>query len=103
VYIDDIQIFSKTAEEHVVHLRQALDRLKTNQYHAKLSKCEFERSKVKFLGHIVGADGVKVDPAKIAAINNWKKPENVSEVRSFVGLATYFRKFVEHFHKSVLL
>ena len=97
VYIDDILIFSKTIEEHQEHVKQALDLLRVNKFHIELKKCEFEQKGVKFLGHLVGADGVKVDPSKIAAIRDWKTPENVHEVRSFVGLATYFRKFIHLF------
>jgi len=77
VYIDDILIFSKTAEEHVDHVHKILDLLRDNHYHIKLSKCEFEQKEVKFLGHMIGADGVKVDPAKVAVINGWKVSTNL--------------------------
>ena len=92
VYIDDILIFSKTIEEHQEHVKQVLDLLRENKFHIKLKKCEFEQKEVKFLGHLVGADGVKVDPAKIAAIRDWKTPENVHEVRSLCGLGHLFQK-----------
>jgi len=101
VYIDDILIYSKNPDEHASHVRQVLELVQANNYHIKLSKCEFEQKEVKFLGHIVGADGVKVDPAKVAVNNEWLRPTNVHGVRSFVGLATYFRKFIEAFSRMV--
>lgn len=101
VYIDDILIYSKDEGSHVKHVRQVLDLLRTHKYHIKLAKCEFERQEVKFLGHIVGKSGVKVDPAKTAVINEWSQPKNVQAVRSFVGLATYFRKFINNFSQMV--
>jgi len=101
VYIDDILIFSKNKAEHVWHLQQVLEVLRENKFNIKLSKCEFEKPEVKFLGHIVGADGVKVDPAKTAVVTNWPVPNNLSALRSFVGLATYFRKFIRKFSKIV--
>ena len=101
VYIDDILIYSKDAKEHTSHVRQVLELLRANHYHIKLPKCEFEQEEVKFLGHIIGCNGVKVDPAKVAVIQEWLRPTNVHGVRSFVGLATYFRKFIEAFSKMV--
>jgi len=101
VYIDDILIYSKTPEEHIQHVRQILDLLRQHAFHIKLKKCEFEKKEVTFLGHIVGADGIKVDPTKIQAIKDWKTPTSVHEVRSFVGLATYFRKFIRWFSQMV--
>ena len=101
VYIDDILIYSKDATEHVSHVKQVLELLRANHYHIKLPKCEFEQKEVKFLGHIIGVGGVKVDPAKVLVINEWLRPTNVHGVRSFVGLATYFRKFIEGFSKMV--
>jgi len=101
VYIDDILICSKSAEEHVKHVRQILDLLRESKYHIKLKQCEFEQPEVKFLGHIVGAEEIKVDPAKVQAIQDWEPPTNVHGVCSFVGLATYFRKFIESFSRVV--
>jgi hypothetical protein len=101
VYIDYILKYSKSAEEHVKHVRQIFDLLRESKYHIKLKKCEFEQPEVKFLGHIVGAEGIKVDPAKVQAIQDWEPPTNVHGVRSFVGLATYFRKLIESFSRMV--
>ena len=94
VYLDDICIHSKSPEEHAIHLRAVLSRLREHQLYAKRSKCVFGQATLKFLGHILSADGVKVDPEKIEALQNWPTPSNVTDVRQFVGLANYFRKFV---------
>ena len=101
VYIDDILAYSKTPEEHLVHLEEVLQTLAKNDLFVKLSKCDFEKSEVKFLGHIVGKHGIRVDPAKTAVLSEWPVPKDVPEVRSFVGLATYFRKFIQGFSKLV--
>ena len=94
VYLDDILIFSHSAEEHVAHLRTVLERLEQHQFYCKLSKCDFFKSSVTFLGHIVSADGVRPDPRKTAAVQGWSVPSGVPELRAFLGLANYFRKFI---------
>ena len=99
MFIDDILIYSKNPEEHEQHLRTVLETLRRHQLYAKLSKCEFWLDKVAFLGHIVSANGISVDPAKISAITNWSAPTNPTEVRSILGLAGYYRRFVENFSK----
>ena len=99
VFIDDILIYSKNQEEHEEHLKLTLQILREHQLYAKFSKCEFWLSKVHFLGHVVSAEGISVDPAKIEAVINWKAPRSVTEVRSFLGLAGYYRRFVESFSK----
>ena len=97
VFIDDILMYSKDAQEHEHHLRIVLKTLRKNKLFAKLRKCEFWLREVSFLGHIVSAEGIRVDPVKIKAIMNWKPPRNVTEVRSFLGLASYYWKFVQGF------
>lgn len=95
VYLDDILVFSKNEQEHVEHLRQVLDILRQQKYYAKMSKCEFMKAEVPFLGHLVSAAGVRVDPRKVEAIRDWPTPTTVTQVRSFLGLANYFRRFMQ--------
>ena len=99
IFIDDILVYSGSSEEHSDHLRIVLQTLRERQLYAKLSKCQFWLDRVAFLGHVISAEGVSVDPQKIKSVVNWKPPKNVSEVRSFLGLAGYYRKFVEGFSK----
>ena len=94
VSIDDILIYSGSKEDHEEHLRVVLQILRENQLYAKFNKCQFWLDSVTFLGHVISAEGVSVDPQKIEAIVNWKPPTNVTEIRSFLGLAGYYRKFV---------
>ena len=97
VFIDDILVYSKDAQEHEHHLRIVLQILRENQIFAKLSKCDFWLKEVSFLGHIVSDEGIRVDPMKIEEIMNWKPPRNVTEVRSFLGLTGYYQRFVQEF------
>jgi hypothetical protein len=97
VYMDDILIFAKSKAEHVELLRQVLQILKENNFFARLDKCEFEQHELKYLGHIVSADGIKVNPVKTKSISEWPTPKSVKDIRSFLGLANYFRKFVQGF------
>ena len=99
VFIDDILVYSGNSEEHSEHLRIVLQTLRERQLYAKLSKCQFWLDSVAFLGHVISAEGVSVEPQKIEAVVNWKPPKNVSEVISFLGLAGYYRKFVEGFSR----
>jgi hypothetical protein len=91
VFIDDILIFSKTEEEHRKNLRLVLEKLRSNQLYTKFSKCEFWLTKVAFLGHVIFAGGVSLDPDKVRDVLNWMPPTNVSEIQSFLGLAGYYR------------
>ena len=97
VYLDDILVMSRTPEEHEQHLRIVLQILRENGLKAMLSKCEFNKAELHFLGHVIGKDGVAVDPAKIDVIEKWPLPKSLKELQSFLGLAHYFRKFVDHF------
>ncbi|GJW05463.1 putative reverse transcriptase domain-containing protein [Tanacetum coccineum] len=99
VFIDDILIYSKSEEEHEVHLKTILDLLKKEKLYAKFSKCEFWLKEVQFLGHVVNCDGIHVDPSKVESVKNWKIPESSTEIRSFLGLAGYYRRFIENFSK----
>ncbi|WVZ80921.1 hypothetical protein U9M48_028355 [Paspalum notatum var. saurae] len=99
VFIDDILIYSKTEEEHEEHLRLVLQKLRDHKLYAKLSKCEFWLDQVPFLGHIVSKGGIMVDPSKISSVMDWKVPEVVKEVRGFLGLAGYYRRFIESFSR----
>ena len=102
VFIDDILIYSKSEEEHAEHLRIVLQVLKDKKLYAKLSKCEFWLHKVSFLGHVISGDGIAVDPSKVDAVLHWETPKSVTEIRSFLGLAGYYRRFIEGFSKLAL-
>ena len=97
VFIDDILVYSRDEQEHEQHLKIVLQTLREKKLYAKLSKCDFWLKEVSFLGHIVSAEGIRVDPAKIEALVNWKPPQSVTEVKIFLGLAGYYRGFVKGF------
>lgn len=100
IYLDDILVYSKTPEEHEAHLEAVLTRLAEYQLYARLEKCNFNMPEVLFLGHMVGRDGIRVDPRKIEIVRSWPTPKTQSELRSFLGLANYFRRFV-HAYSSI--
>ncbi|XP_038975302.1 uncharacterized mitochondrial protein AtMg00860-like [Phoenix dactylifera] len=97
VFIDDILIYSKGKEEHEEHLRSVLQLLRREKLYAKFKKCEFWLNEISFLGHVISGDGISVDPAKVEAVVQWNKPTNVSEIRSFLEMAGYYRRFMEGF------
>jgi hypothetical protein len=101
VFIDDILIYSKNEEEHAQHLRIVLTRLREHQLYAKFSKCAFWLEEIQFLGHVLSAKGIAVDPSKVKDILEWKPPTTVHQVRSFLGLAGYYRRFIPDFSKLV--
>ncbi|GJX68177.1 putative reverse transcriptase domain-containing protein [Tanacetum coccineum] len=100
VFIDDILIYSRNKEEHANHLRIILELLKKEKLYAKLSKCDFWISIVQFLGHVIDSQGIHVDPAKIKAVKNWASPTTLTEIRQFLGLVGYYRRFIKDFSKT---
>ncbi|GJW97143.1 putative reverse transcriptase domain-containing protein [Tanacetum coccineum] len=99
VFIDDILIYSRNEEEHANHLRIILELLRKEKLYAKFSKCDFWIRMVQFLGHLIDSQGLHVDPAKIEAVKNWASPTTPMEVRQFLGLAGYYRRFIQGFSK----
>src|SRR6266498_4846029 len=99
VFLDDILVYSKDEAEHAEHLRIVLSQLREHKLYAKFSKCAFWLKEVAFLGHILSAEGIAVDPSKVRDVLNWKQPQTVSEIRSFLGLAGYYRRFIANFSK----
>ncbi|GJZ44732.1 reverse transcriptase domain-containing protein [Tanacetum coccineum] len=99
VFIDDILIYSRNKEEHADHLRIILELLRKEKLYAKFSKCDFWISIVQFLGHLIDSQGLHVDPAKIEAVKNWASPTTPTEIRQFLGLAGYYRRFIKDFSK----
>eukprot|EP00873_Tetraselmis_striata_P043672 jgi/Tetstr1/463936/TSEL_008741.t1 len=97
VYLDDVLIYSKTAQEHLEHIRLVLRELQRHHLHIKLSKCSFGRTSVEFLGHIVEAGQIKMDPRKVEAVQQGPVPKTVKDVQGFLGLAGYYRKFIHNF------
>jgi hypothetical protein len=99
LFIDNVLIYSKNDSEHEEHLRMVLQKLRDNQLYAKFTKCDFWLDEVHFLGHIISKGGIAVDPTKVISIVDWKIPSTISEIRSFLGLAGYYRRFIEGFSK----
>ncbi|CAH1422254.1 unnamed protein product [Lactuca virosa] len=100
VFIDDILVYSRSEEEHSRHLRQSLETLRAEKLYAKLSKCEFWLRSVNFLGHVVSQEGIHVDPSKIKAIEGWAVPMTPTEIRQFLGLAGYYRRFIQNLSRT---
>nr|GFB26905.1 putative reverse transcriptase domain-containing protein [Tanacetum cinerariifolium] len=99
VFIDDILIYSKDEKEHEEHLKAILELLKKEEWYAKFSKCEFWIPKVQFLSHVIDSQGIYVDPAKIESVKYWASPKSPTKIRQFLGLAGYYRRFIEGFSK----
>ena len=102
VFIDDILVYSRSREEHEYHLGIVLQTLRGKQLYAKLSKCEFWLDRVSFLGHVVTKDGISVDPGKVDVVENWRRPTTMTEIRSLLGFAGYYKRFIEVFSKIAL-
>lgn len=97
VFFDDIRVYSKTLSEHLIHLHQVLQLLHDNNWKIKLSKCEFGQQRTQYLGHVISAGGVATDDSKISALREWPIPIDVTQLRSFLGLAGYYRKYVRNY------
>jgi len=97
VFLDDILIYSPSLDTHIIHLRQVLDRLRAHQLFLKLSKCFFAQLQLEYLGHIISGAGVSTEPSKTAALLSWPVPQTVTDLRGFLGLTGYYRRFVKHY------
>ena len=97
VYFDDILVYSKSLDDHITHVRNVLTTLRNECLYVNLKKCSFCMEKVNFLGFVVSSNGVEVDEEKVKAIKEWPTPKNVSEVRSFHGLASFYHRFIKNF------
>jgi hypothetical protein len=102
LFIDDILIYSKNREEHEEHLRLVLQVLREHQLYAKFSKRDFFQKQIHYMGHVISEEGVAVEPDKIRSIMEWPTQKDISDIRSFMGLAGYYRRFIKGFSKDWL-
>ena len=100
-YLNDILIYSDKMEEHTRHVHRVLERLTDAGLHLKPEKCEFHKTEVKYLGLIIGADGIKMDPSKVETVKAWPPPENLRDVQVFLGFANFYRRFIKGYSKVV--
>jgi Reverse transcriptase (RNA-dependent DNA polymerase) len=99
-YLDDIIIYSKSEGEHLQHVETVLQKISNHELYGKLSKCHFNETEVEFLGHVVNAEGIKMQRSKVEAIQKWPRPKNVRELPSFLGIANYYRRYITNFDTS---
>jgi len=99
VFIDDILVYSKSNEEYEEHLRTVFRTLANHKLYAKLKKCDVWMEKVHFLGHMIFKEGISVDPTKVATVIDWLRPTNITEVRNFIEMARYYRRFLQDFSR----
>jgi len=99
IFLDDILVYSKTHADHMMHLEYALQTLRQQKLYAKKSKCEFNKSEISFLGHVINSNGITMEPSKVDAVMKWPQPRNIHDIRSFLGLAGYYRRFVKDFSR----
>ena len=97
VFRDDVLVFSATLEDHIEHLQTVFQILRENQFYVKASKCSFAQQSMEYLGHIISDQGVATDPEKISVVQQWSIPSNITELRSFLGLAGYYRRFIRNY------
>jgi hypothetical protein len=97
VFFDDILVFSPSYADHLNHLQLVFQQLHDHDWKIKLSKCEFAQRSITYLGHVISEAGVATDPQKVSAVVHWPAPSSVKELRGFLGLAGYYRKFVRNF------
>jgi hypothetical protein len=100
LFIDNILAYLRTMDEHMSHLEQLQEILRKEKLYTKFSKCELWPREVQFLGHVVNNDGIQVDPAKVEAVMNWEAPKSATEIQRFLGLAEYYRGFIQVYPSS---
>ena len=102
VFLDDILIYNRSPQEHIEHLKKVFDLLRKSKLYAKESKCDFFKTEIHYLGHMISAEGLKMDPAKIEVILQWPHPRNVEELQIFLGMAGFYRKFIHDYAKITI-